>query len=189
MADERGFSGYSHEEDDDLRGAAHVASRHAGQSGSVELFSSILDTIGQKKKHNEIDQDDINEAAAVKNHKKYFAGDDEDGDADERGMGSAAVVQALKMFTGGNGPAGGGAGVSGTSQSEFVGLAMGEASKLFDKKASQGKAPEGASKESALMQAGEMALKFYMKSKADAPAAGPGGGASGLMGLASQFMK
>lgn len=40
-----------------------------------------------------------------------------------------------------------------------------------------------------MLQAGEMAYKFYMKGKGDAPAAGPGGGVSGLMDMASKFMK
>jgi hypothetical protein len=93
-------------------------------------------------------------------------------------MGSAAAMQALKMFTGG----GSGNSSSGNSQNAFVGMAMGQASKLFDSQASQGNVSSGASKESAVQQAGEMALKMYMQSQ------GGGGGASGLMGLASKFL-
>lgn len=57
--------------------------------------------------------------------------------------------------------------------------------KLFDQKASQGKVSSDSSKESAVMKAGEMALKMYLKSS--------GGGASqssgsGLLGLASKFL-
>lgn len=89
-------------------------------------------------------------------------------------MGSAAAMQALKMFSGGQG--------GGQSQNQFIAMAMGEASKLFDQQASQGNVAEGHDKNSAVMQAGEMALKMYMKSQ------GGGGGASGLMGLASKFM-
>jgi hypothetical protein len=91
-------------------------------------------------------------------------------------MGSAAAMQALKMFTGG----GSGNSASGNSQNAFVGMAMAQASKLFDSQSSQGNVASGASKESAVQQAGEMALKMYMKSQ--------GGGASGLMGLASKFL-
>lgn len=54
---------------------------------------------------------------------------------------------------------------------------------LFDQKANQGKVSGEASKESAVMQAGEMALKFYMKSKG-----GDSSSSSGLMSLASKFM-
>jgi hypothetical protein len=91
-------------------------------------------------------------------------------------MGSAAAMQALKMFTGG----GSGNSASGNSQNAFVGMAMAQASKLFDSQSSQGNVASGASKESAVQQAGEMALKMYMQSQ--------GGGASGLMGLASKFL-
>lgn len=39
---------------------------------------------------------------AVRTHKKYFRDDDDDdNDADDRSMGSAAAMQALKMFTSG----------------------------------------------------------------------------------------
>lgn len=89
-------------------------------------------------------------------------------------MGNAAAMQAMKMFTGG------GSSGSGSTQSEFIGLAMSEASKLFEQQSSAGKVSSGASKESAVQQAGEMALKMYMKSQAQS--------SGGLMGLASKFL-
>lgn len=91
-------------------------------------------------------------------------------------MGSAAAMQALKMFTGG----GSGNSQGGNSQNAFIGMAMGQASKLFEQQSSQGNVASGESKESAVQQAGEIALKMYMKSQ--------GGGSSGLMGLASKFL-
>jgi hypothetical protein len=94
-------------------------------------------------------------------------------------MGSAAAMQALKLFNSGGSQGGS------TSQSAFIALAMGEASKLFDSQASKGKVEDGASKESAVMQAGEMALKMYMKSQGTG---GSSSGLSGLMGMASKFM-
>ncbi|KAL8414168.1 hypothetical protein RB594_005408 [Gaeumannomyces avenae] len=136
---------------------------------------------------------DGNLAAAIKNHKKYFDDDedDDDDDVNERNMGTAAAIQALKTFTGhgaADTSATGGAAAPGKSQ--FIGLALSEASKLFDKQSAQGKVSSGSTKESAVMQAGEMAYKIYLKSKGDAPAAGPGGGVGGLMDLmASKFMK
>lgn len=90
-------------------------------------------------------------------------------------MGNAAAMQAMKMFMGGGGSSGGG-----STQSEFIGLAMSEASKLFEQQSSAGKVSSGASKESAVQQAGEMALKMYMKSQAQS--------SGGLMGLASKFL-
>jgi hypothetical protein len=94
-------------------------------------------------------------------------------------MGSAAAMQALKMFTGGQS----GNTHQGNSQNAFVGMAMAQASKLFDHQQSQGNVASGASKESAVQQAGEMALKMYMQSQGKS-----GGGAGGLMGLASKFL-
>jgi hypothetical protein len=55
---------------------------------------------------------------------------------------------------------------------------------LFDQQSSQGRVSQSASKESAVMQAGEMALKMYMKSQGGGQSAG---GASQIMGLASKF--
>jgi len=66
------------------------------------------------------------------------------------------------------------------SQNQFVGMAMSEASKLFDQQSSQGQVAPGADKQSAINSAAKMALSMYMK--------GQGGGSGGLMGLASKFM-
>ncbi|KAI0474764.1 hypothetical protein F4859DRAFT_521813 [Xylaria cf. heliscus] len=168
-------------DDDDWKDAAQHASRHAGDSGDTDLFSTLLGALGQKKQR--LADEDIDEDEAVRTHKKYFQGEDDDKDADDRSMGSAAAMQALKMFTGGE------SGNSGktSGQGAFVALAMAEASKLFDKKASQGKVSSDSSKESAVMQAGEMALKMYMKSQGGQHSSSSG--ASGLLGLASKFMK
>ncbi|KAI1108118.1 hypothetical protein F5Y14DRAFT_109537 [Nemania sp. NC0429] len=169
-------------DDDDWSEAAQHASHHAGDSGNADLFSNLLGALGQKK--NRLADEDIDEDEAVRTHKKYFRDDDED-DADDRSMGSAAAMQALKMFT--SGESGNTAKTSG--QGAFVALAMAEASKLFDKKASQGKVSSGSSKESAVMQAGEVALKMYLKSQGgNQSSSSSSGGASGLLGLASKFL-
>ncbi|KAI1198371.1 hypothetical protein F5X97DRAFT_299545 [Nemania serpens] len=167
-------------DDDDWSEAAQHASNHAGDSGNADLFSNLLGALGQKK--NRLADEDIDEDEAVRTHKKYFRDDDED-DADDRSMGSAAAMQALKMFT--SGESGNTAKTS--SQGAFVGLAMAEASKLFDKKASQDKVSSGSSKESAVMQAGETALKMYLKSQGGNQSSSSSG-ASGLLGLASKLL-
>ncbi|CCF44646.1 hypothetical protein CH063_13979 [Colletotrichum higginsianum] len=114
---------------------------------------------------------------AVKKHKKFFGDDDDDDDekADDKGLGAAAAMQALKMFSSGQ------TGGQKQSQGGFAGLAMAEASRLFDQRQSQGKVADGTSKESAIQQAGEMALKMYFKSQGQQQA-------GGFMGLASKFM-
>jgi hypothetical protein len=51
------------DDDDDIRGAAELASLHAGDSGDASLFSSILKVINQKKQ--ELDKDDIDETSML----------------------------------------------------------------------------------------------------------------------------
>ena len=87
------------------------------------------------------------------------------------------------MFTSGGGGGGGGmgGGQGQGSQNQFVGMAMSEASKLFDQQSSQGQVAPGADKQSAINSAAKMALSMYMKGQG-------GGGSGGLMGLASKFM-
>ncbi|KAI0390628.1 hypothetical protein F5Y17DRAFT_50888 [Xylariaceae sp. FL0594] len=172
----------SDDDDNDWSGAAHQASKHAGSSGDADLFSNLLGVLGGKKK--ELANEDIDEDDAVRKHKKYFEGeDDDDDDADDRSMGSAAAMQALKLFSSGQA----GNDSKSSSQSAFVALAMAEASKLFDQKASQGKVSNNSSKESAVMQAGEMALKMYLKSQGGGNSSSSGGAT--LLNLASKFMK
>ena len=123
--------------------------------------------------------------AAVRHHKKYF-GDTDDGEQpDHNSIGNAAAVQALKMFAGGHG---GGDESKSQSQSQFIALAMGEASKLFDQQSSQGKVSgDSSSKESAIAKAGEVALKMYLKNQGGGGGGG-GGSSGGLLSLASKFL-
>ncbi|KAI2628001.1 hypothetical protein GGS26DRAFT_560688 [Hypomontagnella submonticulosa] len=172
--------GYARQDDDDMRGAAEHASRHAGSSGDTDLFSSLLGALTQKKQS--LADEDVDEDDAVKQHKRFFErDDDDDNEADDRSMGSAAAMQALKKFTSGES----GNTAESNSQSAFVGLAMAEASKLFDQKASQGKVSSDSSKESAVMKAGEMALKMYLKSQGGSQSKSS---SSGILGLASKFL-
>ncbi|KAF1981436.1 hypothetical protein K402DRAFT_235660 [Aulographum hederae CBS 113979] len=108
-------------------------------------------------------------------------------------------MQALKMFTGGGG-GGGGGGMGGQgggkSQNEFLGMAMGQAAKLFDEQSQQGKVQSGAQKQDVVAEAGKMALKMWLKSEMGGGGgggmmggSGGGGGGGGLMGLASKFLK
>ncbi|KND91219.1 hypothetical protein TOPH_03943 [Tolypocladium ophioglossoides CBS 100239] len=52
---------------------------------------------------------------------------------------------------------------------------------LFDSKAAQGKVIDGASKESTIQKASEMAMKMYFKSQGEQQ--------GGLMGLASKYLQ
>lgn len=74
------------------------------------------------------DKDDIDEENAVKQHKAYYNNDGGNNSNQSGGsgnMGAAAAMQAMKMFNQGNS----GSGKSG--QNQLIGIAMGEAAKLF----------------------------------------------------------
>lgn len=67
-------------------------------------------------------------------------------------------------------------------QNEFVGMAMAQASKLFDQQSAAGNVHPQASKQEAVGGAAQMAMKMFMKSEMG------GGGGGGLMSMASKFM-
>lgn len=52
-------AGVPHDDDDDFRGAADTASRHAGDSGDSNIFSNILQSLASKKQ--QVAQEDIDE--------------------------------------------------------------------------------------------------------------------------------
>ncbi|PNP66778.1 hypothetical protein FNYG_13508 [Fusarium nygamai] len=162
----------------DFDNAKEEAHQKAGSSGDKDLFGSILGSLGQKQ--NKLADEDLDEEDAIKQHKNTY--NDDDSQQDSKSLGTAAAMQALKMFTQGQGQSSTGA----NSQTAFLGLALAEASKLFDNKAASGKVSEGTSKESVIQQAGEVAFKMYLKNQAGA--SGQQGGASGLMSLASKFL-
>lgn len=86
-------------------------------------------------------------------------------------------MQALKLFNSGDTKG------QKNTQGGFLGLAMAEASKLFDDNAKKDRVKQGTTKESVIQQAGEFALKLYLKSQAKES------GAGGLVDLASKFLK
>jgi len=117
----------------------------------------------------------------VKKHQKNFKdannngiNDDDEEVENDKSLGAAAAMQALKMFSSGQAQ-------GKQSQGAFMAQAMAEAAKLFDNKAAQGKVAPEASKQSATQQAAEMALKMYLQSQGSKQ----GGG---LMSLASKFL-
>ncbi|KAK0624652.1 hypothetical protein B0T17DRAFT_507709 [Bombardia bombarda] len=177
--------GIPYDEDQDLRGAAHHAA--SGSTEDSSFFSDIVSQLGARKGN--IADEDLDEEAAVRHHQDYFgssANSNSTSAATSSGMGSAAAMQALKMFTSGSGGS-----TQNQSQSAFIGLAMSQASKLFDQQASAGNVSSGADKQSAVMKAGEMALKMYLKSQAGAGGGGAsqgGGGMGGLLSMAGKFM-
>ncbi|KAK3329077.1 hypothetical protein B0H66DRAFT_12902 [Apodospora peruviana] len=186
---------YSHEDDEDFCGAAqHAQAGYAdANEDSADFFSGILNQLGSRKQ--QVAQEDIDEDDAVRHHQEFFGNSSSSDAATSSGMGTAAAMQALKMFTSGASTSTAASQPQSQSQSAFIGLAMSQAAKLFDRQASQGNVSSGANKESAVMKAGEMALKIYLKSQGTRAAAGGGAGAAGgsrlpgLLSMAGKFMQ
>ncbi|KAL7418977.1 hypothetical protein Q5752_006661 [Cryptotrichosporon argae] len=159
--------------------AVQAADQYAGNGSSESsLFSSALSRLGGIGAQN---AGDVDEGAVQSNHAQAY-GQGNAGNLDAGSMGSAAALQALKMFTSGQtGAASGG----GDMQSKMIGMAMSEAAKLFDQ---SGGAASG-SKQDAVNSAGETIMKMLIKSKVSGMMGGSdSGGLGSLMGLAQKFM-
>ncbi|KAG8723668.1 hypothetical protein FRC12_012942 [Ceratobasidium sp. 428] len=155
------------------------ANQQAGGSGDSSMFGNAMGFIKQNQsQHTQpIDEENVQSAHA----EAYQKGNASSLDATS--LGSAAAMQILKQFTSGGGPSGG----TGNSQSQLISLAMAEASKLFDTQGSS-----SGQKQDAINGAAMTIMKLLVQSKmggASTTGAGNSGGLSGLMGLASQFMK
>ncbi|KAF2772046.1 hypothetical protein EJ03DRAFT_334272 [Teratosphaeria nubilosa] len=166
----------------DFSGAAQHAAEHAGGSGDPNMFSQVMGNL--QGRHQQLQNEDLDEQDAVQQHQQYYSGGGSGGQQATSGsMGSAAAMQALKMFNGGGSSSNSG-GSSGGSQNQFIGMAMAQASKLFDQQQSQGNVQQGHSKQDAVQSAAQMAMKMFMKSEMGGGGSSSGGG---LMSLASKF--
>ena len=178
------------------------AQQHSSSSEDSSLFSSALGFLQGNKQ--QIGNSNLDESQAVKAHQNVYGGGGQGQQHDSQTLGAGAAMQALKMFTGGGAGSGGqGSQGGGNSQNQFIGMAMGQASKLFDQQSASGNVvslaatkPDcvrltynalfqdpNANKQDVVKSAAEMALKMYMKGQI-----GGGGGPGGLMGLAGKFM-
>lgn len=109
-----------------LSGADNVASDHAGSSGDKDLFSNVLSMVSGKS--DQLKDEDVDEDDMVQSHDSYYgSGAGTGGSATSGGIGKAAAMQAIKMFNSGETSGGGSSG----GQSKLIGLAMGQAAKLF----------------------------------------------------------
>ncbi|KAL2831736.1 hypothetical protein BDW59DRAFT_124207 [Aspergillus cavernicola] len=162
---------------DDLNHAVSHASAHASSNEDSSLFSQALSFVKERNSQGSYN-DDVDEDHVVNSHKRYEEGGN---NMDSRDLGAGAAMQALKMFNSGSGENTGG----GKDKNAFIGMAMAQAGKMWEEKAGKGEA--SGDKQSAVNQAAEMAFKMYMKSQMSG--SGGTGGPSGLMGLASKFLK
>ena len=118
---------------------------------------------------------------------KFFGSNQDSQPATSSSLGNAAAVQALQLFLSSSSPE-----PQSQNKSAFVGLAMAQAAKLFDAQSAAGNVSSGTDKQSAVMKAGEMALKMYLKShgtQSQSASGGSGSGLGGLMDLAGKLMK
>ncbi|KAG5939885.1 hypothetical protein E4U59_002808 [Claviceps monticola] len=152
--------------------ALKMAQQHAAGAiaGGSDLFANIMSAVGQRQ--GKLQSEEIDEQDAVKKHQQAYQND---GKGDSSTLGTAAAMQALKQFTQSSHSAS-----STSGQGAFLGMAMTEASKLFDDKAAQGKVQGGASKENVVQHAVETAMKMYFKSQATSQ--------GGLAGMAAKFL-
>jgi len=188
-----GGGGYGNDDPSRFNSAMEHANQHAGSSGDGGLFQNALSHL--QNNSSRIQNEGIDEQHAVQAHQQLY-GNQGGGNSQHSNetMGTGAAMQALNMFTsggGGQGQGGGLGGGAGGGQNQFIGMAMAQASKLFDQQSSQGNVAQNASKDSVVKTAAEQALKMYMKSQmgGGGPAmGGSSGGMGGLMSLASKFM-
>jgi hypothetical protein len=126
----------------DFGSAAQHAEQHAGSSGSPGVFGEALGYLQNNMGGIQQSAENINEGHAVQAHQaRYGDGGGQRGSQqhDSQTLGMGAAMQALHMFTGGGQGAAGasGAGAQG-GQNQFIGMAMAQASKLFDEQSGQG---------------------------------------------------
>lgn len=123
-------------DDDDYSGAMSHAQQHSYGAGDDSMFSNVLGNLkGNKSRY---ENEDVDEGQMVGAHQAMYGGGGENRQHGSETVGAGAAMQALKMFNGGGGGEGSGH-QGGGGQNAFVGMAMGQASKLFDEQSSQGK--------------------------------------------------
>ncbi|RMZ83955.1 hypothetical protein DV737_g1312, partial [Chaetothyriales sp. CBS 132003] len=160
-----------HFDDDEVIQHAQRHSQNSGSGSNSDLFSSALSFLKQGgasgSGSGNIDQ-------LQQNHDQVYNNSGGNQQHSASALGGAAALQALKSFTGGSSSGQGG-------QSALIGMAMSQASSLFDQQSSQGNVQAGASKQSVVNEAAQAALGMYLKNQ------GGGSGIGGLLSLASKF--
>ncbi|KAI8974341.1 hypothetical protein BDB01DRAFT_838789 [Pilobolus umbonatus] len=126
------------------------------------VFSSILSKVNPPE---EVDEQQTYRAAEA--YDKVYNHSDAN-QVNSRDLGSAAAMQAFKMFSGGNNNNGG--------SSQLIGLAMGEATKLFKSQKSSGNVNQG----EMLQAAVSMAMQLFMTQNSNN---NNGGGMGAIMGM------
>lgn len=122
--------------DDDRSAVLSHAQQHGSSADDdTSIFSHALDFLGGNKAAITA-HDNIDEQAAIGAHQAVYGGGEGGQRHSSETLGAGAALQALKMFTGGSG--GGSHGAGGNSQAQLIGMAMGQASKLWEEQNGKG---------------------------------------------------
>ncbi|KAJ5899999.1 hypothetical protein N7495_004743 [Penicillium taxi] len=171
------YQGSQDQHEDFSSAASHAQEHHSGADRG--LFDNALSFLQQNKSN--ISNGDIDQEQAVNAHQAVYgnqgSGQQESHSSDT--LGAGAAMQALKLFTSGSGSSSDG----GFDKNKLIGLAMSQASSLWDQKSGEGANLSG-DKQSAVNSAAQMALKMYLSSGNSGGLTGTGG----LMSLASKFL-
>ncbi|MCJ1462527.1 hypothetical protein MMC07_001129 [Pseudocyphellaria aurata] len=218
---QQGGSNYQQSGDNEYQGALSHAHQHSSYGGNSSeessLFSNALGFLSGNKQKIAQD-DDIDESQAINAHQAVYGEGRHQQQHSSETVGQGAALQALKMFTGGGSGAGGaGSQGGGNSQNQFIGLAMAQASKMFDQQSSQGKVVSWTlflallfccqlflrlainlllypnmsfcqDPSASKQSAVNSAAKMALKMYMKSQGGGGGGGPGGLLGMASKFM-
>jgi len=164
----------------DQHSAIAAANANANDQDS-SLFSSAMSHISNMNKH---DNHDVDDDDVIQKHEQAYQQGNAGG-MSANSMGTAAAMQAMKMFTQGQGntPA---EQTGGNMQSKMIGMAMSEAAKLFDQ---SGGAAAG-NKQDAVNSAGTTIMKLLLKSQFSGTTGGANsGGLGSMLSMASKFMQ
>lgn len=149
-----------------------AASQHSGDEDS-SVFASALNHISSPGTTPSFDHRAVEDA----HDQAYRQGNA--GSLDASSMGSAAAMQAFKMFTSGGSSS---ASAGGNSQSNLLSLAMGEAVKLFNNSGG----PSTGGKQDVVNSAAKTVMKMLLQSKMGGSSSSSGGLGS-LLSMASKF--
>ncbi|KDN45283.1 hypothetical protein K437DRAFT_256621 [Tilletiaria anomala UBC 951] len=166
----------------DLGSLVSAASNHAQQNNNPQdssMFSQIASHLQTQQQQGNIrpSDDDPSDDQLMQHHDQVVNSDNNVGSGE---IGNAAALSAIKSFLGNSGSQQGG----GNMQSQLIGMAMSQAAQFFDQKQGQGLAQ--GSKNDAVQQAGQMAMKLMMKNQLSSMIGG--GNSGGLASLASKFL-
>ncbi|CEP14690.1 hypothetical protein [Parasitella parasitica] len=165
------YQGGGYEKPDASRVASYAKQHYQDNDDDdkSDLFGSVLSKVLNNGDHEQgILESEAQNAARA--HEQVYT---HENNVSSRDMGSAAAMQAFKMFSSNNSNGGG-------SSNELVGLAMGEAMKLFNK---QGGSASGANQSEMLQSAAMMAMKLFMTQKSGGSGDSSSGGIGQIMGL------